>query len=300
MVGPPLIRRLLAGGWSVRALVHEAQPGSAAIDIVRGDIRERRDVIAAARDVDVVFHLAGKLHETRVDADAAEAMRAVNGEGTRNVVEALPPSARLIYFSTINVYGTTLPPDVADENTRPNPLTPYARTKLEGEAIALASGRACVLRLAAVYGPGMKGNYVRLIKAIRRNRFLPLGTSENRRTLIHVHDAVRAAELAVHLPAGEILNLTDGRIHTLGDILAAMYSAMRRRPPLVHVPVIPARAIAAAFDRVTPLHLSSSIDKYLEDLAVSGAKAMRMLSFKPEVALAEGWRTVVAEMLSDA
>jgi nucleoside-diphosphate-sugar epimerase len=65
-----------------------------------------------------------------------------------------------------------------------------------------------VLRLGAVYGSRIKGNYERLTRALARNRFIPIGKGLNRRTLVYDKDVGRAAALAVSHPAaaGRVFN----------------------------------------------------------------------------------------------
>jgi uncharacterized protein YbjT (DUF2867 family) len=58
-----------------------------------------------------------------------------------------------------------------------------------------------VLRLGAVYGSRLKGNYERLTHALARHRFIPIGNGLNRRTLVYDKDVGRAAALAVSHPA---------------------------------------------------------------------------------------------------
>ncbi len=115
-----------------------------------------------------------------------------------------------------------------------HPDTFYAQTKLAAEKIVLnargADGQplGTVLRLCAVYGSRIKGNYERLTHALVRHRFIPIGSGLNRRTLVYDKDVGRAAVLAVSHPAaagphtnpvgvgaGRVFNVTDGTFHTL-------------------------------------------------------------------------------------
>ena len=64
-IGDHLVTRCLAGGWRVRALVRDRYNGLSThpeIEVVRGDVRDAEAMTAAATGVDVVFHLAGKVH----------------------------------------------------------------------------------------------------------------------------------------------------------------------------------------------------------------------------------------------
>jgi len=78
-------------------------------------------------------------------------------------------------------------------------------------------GDQTVLRLGAVYGSRIKGNYERLTHALARHRFIPIGSGLNRRTLVYDKDVGRTDALAVSHPAaaGKIFNVSDGRFHSM-------------------------------------------------------------------------------------
>ena len=123
----------------------------------------------------------------------------INVGGTATVVAAAINAGvkRVALLSTIAVYG---PSDgrVLNEMSPTYPDTFYAQTKRAAEQIALNARGAdrqplgTVLRLGAVYGSRIKGNYERLTHALARNRFIPLGNGLNRRTLVYDKDVGRS------------------------------------------------------------------------------------------------------------
>ena len=123
----------------------------------------------------------------------------------------------MVLFSTIAVYGNSNG-QILTEDTPVQPNTFYARTKLAAEKIVLnargADGQplGTVLRLGAVYGSRIKGNYERLVRALARHRFIPIGNGLNRRTLVYDKDVGRAAALAVSNPAPTPTRLVWGQV----------------------------------------------------------------------------------------
>lgn len=308
-IGPTLVRRLLAQGYAVRALVRESAsaaglPGG--VEIVCCDIADGRLVRQAVAGADVVFHLAAKLHVNNPSPDLKDEYFRVNVEGTRCIAEAARAAGvrRLVFFSTINVYGNSQPGQLFDEETPLSPDSMYAETKIEGETIALAETPAIVLRMAAVYGPGMKGNYTRLVQAIRRRRLPLIGDGRNRRTLVHVEDACDAAVAAAEKDAalGQVYNVTDGRVHSLREITSAIAVALKQSPPRLHLPARPVRMAAGLLEdglrvvgKKSPI-TRATIDKLTEDIAVSGEKIQRELGFQPRYDLRVGWLQTVGQM----
>lgn len=309
VIGPALVASLVQAGYHIRVLARSAVPPGlfpATVEIAPGTINDRAAVAAALADVNVVFHLAAQLHIN----DPAPALRAryteVNVEGTRTLVDAANAAQvrRFIHFSTINVYGPSRPGQLLDERSPLQPDSWYAETKAQAEEIALAAGNAAILRLSAVYGPGMKGNYLRLLRAIERGRFVMIGDGRTRRTLVHLHDVATAALLAGAHPAaqGRVYNVTDGAVHTLGEIVAAQALAVGRRPPRLHLPVGPIRLAVGLIEdtgrlvgRRPPIG-RATLQKLLEDVAVDGTRIATELGFQPAYDLLTGWQRTVQEL----
>lgn len=305
-IGPSLVNHLLRHGYRVRVLARAAPPTGLfpdAVAVVRGTIDDAVAVRAAMDRVDRVFHLAATLHIPDPGPEMRDDYTRVNVEGTRCLVDAAQEAGvqRFIFFSTINVYGPSRAGQVLDESSPLQPDSWYAETKAQAEQIVLAGPPAVVLRLAAVYGPRMKGNYPRLLHALKRGRFVPIGDGRNRRTLVYANDACSAAVSAAERPqaAGQIFNVTDGRIHTLREIIAAMGQALGRRPPLFHLPTGPILLGAGLLEdgarmlgKRSPV-ARSTVRKLLEDVAVSGAKVQQVLGFHPQYDLARGWQETV-------
>ena len=160
------------------------------------------------------------------------------------------------------------------------------------------------MRLGAVYGSRIKGNYERLTQALARNRFIPIGSGLNRRTLVYDKDVGRAAALAVSHPvaAGKVFNVTDGEFHTLNEIIESICSALGRKPPGLSLPVGPTRTLiglaekGSQFIGLKPLVTKAIIDKYTEDIAVDGSLIQKELGFMPQYDLKIGWEETIKEM----
>ena len=267
-----------------------------------GDVSDAAALRPAARGAEVIVHLAALLHMVDPPPETRTEYERVNVHGTAAVIDAACSGAvsRVVLMSTIAVYGSGAR---LDEDSPVHPETFYGQTKASAERVALAAqqpdGRplATVLRSAAVYGPRVTGNYERLVRALARGRFVPIGGGDNRRTLIFDQDLAAAVALAATHPAaaGRIYNVSDGTAHPLREIIAAICDALGRREPRWHAPVEPVRlALRAA--SVVDRRLPRMLEKYLEEVAVDASRIQAELGFKAATSLADGWRTTVAEM----
>ena len=313
-LGPAVVKWLVARGYRVRglALTEPAEPlGSLDVDWFIGDICDRALLQSAMEGMSHVVHMAALLHINNPSPQMCAEYERVNVGGTQAVVEAALRSGteRLVFLSTIAVYGYGRG-EMLFESSTPVPRSYYAETKLAAEQIVLAARRSdgtplgAVLRLAAVYGSRVKGNYSRLVEALNRGRFVPVGSGDNRRTLVYEKDVAAAIALTAKAPAaaGQIYNVTDGDVHTLSEIIEAICGGLGRRPPRAALPAAPIRGALRRVDAAANLLgwqlpvSSAMLDKYLEDVAVDGSKIVCDLGYHPAYDLRSGWQDAIDGM----
>ena len=313
-VGPRMVEALHEAGYRIRTLSLDPPPAATwpnEIETRVGDITDPVAVKSAVQGVDAVVHLAALLHIINPSPRLQESYLRINVGGTTNVINAAVREdvRRVLYFSTIAVYGDS-GGCVLNEDAPPNPMTFYERTKLDAERIVLSARDAhnrrigTVLRLAAVYGSRIKGNYRQLLKALAKSRFIRIGNGENRRTLIYDKDVAHAAMLALEHPSagGKIFNVSDGEFHTINHIISAMCAALGRKVPPFSLPERPARFAAGmmegifrVFRRESPISCAS-IEKFTEDMAVDSRRIQEELGFRAHYGLEAGWKDTVQEL----
>jgi nucleoside-diphosphate-sugar epimerase len=313
-IGPRVVNVFEQNGCQVSAFsIDDPSPQmfSPNVEIIVGDVTDKDAVLCAMKGVDAVIHMAALLHVVDPPAGLREEFRRVNVGGTAAIVEAAIETGvkRIVLFSTIAVYGSENG-QVFDECSPTKPETYYARSKLAAEQIVLNARKidgeplGTVLRLGAVYGARTKGNYVRMVHALARNRFIPIGNGLNRRTLVYDKDVAVAAVLALEHPAaaGRVYNVTDGTFHTMNEIISAICRSLGRKPPHFSLPVAPVRFAVNTLENGVRLFgcrslvTSATIDKYTEDIAVEGARVQKELGFVPQYDLDNGWRETIREM----
>ncbi len=308
-IGLQFVNILQHNSFSVRILSRKALPShlfEKPVESVVGDMTDNDCLKKAICNVEIVFHLAAKLHINNPDEKDLEDYINVNVKGTVALVRAAEKYGvrRFIYISTISVYGNTKSFQVADELSPLKLSTYYARTKYEAEKYVLGAKNlttntqiGIVLRAASVYGPNMKGNYVSLIRALRKNLFLPIGKGLNRRTLIYIDDLISACLVAAKHPKapGRIFNVTDGQPHSFSEIIETVCKCLHKRPPRFFIPFNVAYYLTYILEKFAKLVNKRSpvttilLDKLTEDLAVSSLKIEKELGFKPKFDLKAGF-----------
>jgi UDP-glucose 4-epimerase len=288
-----LVTVLRGAGWTVRTF-----PSSREVDI--GD----RDAVLRAltggseltgRSADVVFHLAGRAHAHGEVTQDPRLYHRINVEGTAHVTElAQRLGARVVFAGSVSAMGE-VGDAIADEDTPCRPTTPYGRSKLEAEPVVREAG-GVVLRLPMVIGAGDRGNFARMVDAVRRRRFPPFPETGHRRSLLHVDDAVQACVLAADAPAGEAYLVTDGQAYSTRGLYLAILACLGRSPPPVTPPLALYRLAAKVGDvvgrlvgRRAPLD-GAALAKLVEPGVFSNVKIVRQLGFRPTRSLDDGIR----------
>lgn len=259
-IGSHIAQRLLAQGHPVRVVdnlstgfrenIEAIGPG---VEFIEGDLRDRTVAEAAARDVEVVFHVAALPSVPRSLRDPMGCHES-NVTATLNVVEAARQAGvrRVVYSSSSSVYGDTsvLP---KREPVELLPKSPYAAAKLAGENYVLAYARAglvegVALRYFNVFGPRQdpNGPYAAIIPLLLRAALtgatVPLfGDGSQTRDFTYIDNVVHANLLAAEGPAarvsGTVVNCGAGQRISLVDVIKLIEQltgrpiAIERRPP---------------------------------------------------------------------
>ena len=276
----------------------------------QADLAQSKNLTAACRDVDTIFHLAGHAHARDQDSLAAERLHhETTVEGTRALLEAAVGAGvrRFIFLSSVKVMGEGSEEHL-DETAATVPVSHYGRAKLEAERLVLATGlehgmHVCVLRLPLVYGPGNKGNIPRLIEAIDRGRFPPLPEVHNRRSMVHVDDVVKALMLAAESPPanGKVYIVTDEQVYSTREIYAAICRTLGRHSPTWNVPAWLLRAggrLGDVLESITGWRMPvnrTMLEKLLGSAWYCSDRIRRELGFRPSHTLYDALPEMIAE-----
>ena len=204
-IGRAVCAHLRGVGANVRGLVRTLDASTAA----RADFMPVGDLTAlgqhalrnALRGATAVVHLAAHVHRPARANDVVP-MRRINVEATERIARAAADAGatHCVFASSVKVNGeVTLPGRPFRESDPPDPHDDYAATKWEAEqalaAVAAETGmRVTALRLPLTYGPGAKGNFAALARAIRAGVPLPLAAIRNRRSLLGIGNCGAAIE----------------------------------------------------------------------------------------------------------
>lgn len=242
-VGSALCDAIGARGQRVIAAVRKrAGPGRAVV----GNLDATTDWSAALQGCGTVIHLAARVHVMEdAEADPLARYREVNVEGTVNLArQAIDAGVkRFVFVSSVKVNGEAthgIPFTAADV---PAPCDPYGISKMEAEvalrALASQTGLELVIvRPPLVYGPGVKANFLNLIKMVERGLPLPLGLVDNRRSMVALDNLIDLLLVCASHPnaSGKTFMVCDGEDLSVAQLVQIIAEAFNKKSRLLPVP----------------------------------------------------------------
>lgn len=296
-IGRLLCAELFRRGQVVRAAVRSVNTSVDDVETVTiGQVDGATDWTDALREVEVVIHLAARVHVMKeVATDPLAEFLKVNLDGTLNLARqaACAGVKRLVYVSSLKVNGEhTTENRPFTEADRPEPQDPYGITKWQAEQslyrVAGETGlEVVVVRPPLVYGPGVKGNFISLFAAIDREIPLPLaGANKNARSLVYAGNLADALiACAIHPGAtGQTYLVSDDVAVSTATLAKKIAQELGRNNRLFYFPLIFLRAIAALLGR------SAQVDRLFGSLLVSDGKIRRELDWASPYTLEQGLR----------
>jgi UDP-N-acetylglucosamine/UDP-N-acetyl-alpha-D-glucosaminouronate 4-epimerase len=256
-IGSHLAGRLVAEGHTVVGLDDLSEGTTANLDrtagvrFVRADLRDVDAVRSAAMGCDVIFHQGAKRSVPRSILEP-ELFTDVNVRGTLHVLlAARDVGARVVSASSSSVYGDQQRFPLV-ESMSPLPRSPYAASKLAGEAycraFTLAMGVPTVsLRYFNVYGPGQDpaSEYAAVVPrfslaCLTGSRPLVHGDGTQARDFTYIDDVIDANLLAVRADddaQGRAFNIGGGaEPTTVNDVLRLIADLTGVSPDPIHEP----------------------------------------------------------------
>ena len=289
-IGAHLVRRLKSEGCAVSAAVRRAD---SELDVVPvGEIGPDTDWTPALEGVTRVVHLAGRAHVMKETGDPSEEYRRVNVLGTQTLALAAAAAGvrRLVFVSSVKVNGESASPDHPfRESDPPRPVDAYGISKLEAEKkleqIAVETGlEAIIVRPPLVYGPGVKGNFLRLLNIVDRGIPLPFKSIDNRRSLVGVGNLCDFLYHALMAPAaaGETFLISDGRDLSTAGLIGALAQGLGRPARLFSFPPKLLETAARLAGR------AGVYERLAGSLAVDSGKARQTLNWSPPESVEQG------------
>jgi len=303
-IGEPLVQVLLKKGYLIRSTSRVLTKGSESDSVehysfdLGDDSPDYKKLLAG---VDVVIHLAARVHALHESEDKLSDYSKINTIGTERLANAAAKNdvKRFIFLSSIKVNGER---NIADEKGKilafnesddPRPQGAYAKSKLEAED---AIRKICheskmdfvILRPTLVYGPDVRANFLSLLDVVNNNYPLPLASVKNKRSLLYVGNLVHVISLCVNCSevANQTYLISDTDI-SVPELVRTIASLLEKRALLFPFPVRYLRAIGSLTGK------RQIIERLTDSLLVDNNSICKDVKWVPPHSFDEGLKTTI-------
>jgi nucleoside-diphosphate-sugar epimerase len=296
-VGRTVAQHLRHGGFALRYVTHRASEWTRHLhdtfSMAELDDSERRR--AALSGVDTIVHCAGR---TASDAPTEEARKQDFEQSNCATTEKLALHAiahgvrRFIFISSMNVIAEGGAKGLLSESTPERPVSHYGASKLAAEqALKRLSNQIEIvtIRPPLVYGPGVSGNFRRMMAIVQRGLPLPLGGIKNRRHFIGTDNLADVIRTSIDHPGARNATfvVSDERAASTPELLHMIADAMGKRIWLIPVPhTLLHRSLRLA-------GLSKLAEQLFYDIEVDSSNARRRLGWHPPFLMQDQVRKMV-------
>lgn len=238
--------------------------------------------------VDVVVHTAARVHVTR-DTDSLAEHRRINVDGTLNLARQAADCdvQRFVFLSSVKVNGDrTLPGQAFSAADAPAPVDVYGKAKYEAETELMRLRKThdmevVVIRPPLVYGPGVKANFLALMRWVHKGCPLPFARVHNLRSLIALDNLLDLIWTCCVHPraANDTFMAADESDVSTAELVTRLGLALKRPARLWPVPPTLLLGLATLAGR------REQAQKLLGNLQVDTTRTRELLGWKPSVGL---------------
>ena len=288
-VGQALCKALPSKGWIVRRAVRSQTLSG---DFLVGDVGTDSGWHRVAEGMDCIVHLAARTHVIHDNArDPIGAYRQINVAGTVNLAKVAVSQGvrRFVFLSSIKVNGERTLERPFAENDIPVPEDAYGVSKLEAEQalwqIAKGTGlEVTILRPPLIYGPGVKANFLRLMRLAACGMPLPLASIQSRRSLIYLGNLVSVILACMESPAaaGKTYLVSDAEDVTTAELIRQIAVALGTNPRLFRFPSALLAMGAALCGR------NAEWERLAQSLQIDSSRIRSELGWQQPFTMAEG------------
>lgn len=309
-VGSNLCEALINKGVQVRGLVRKTSDLSFLkgfdVELIYGSLDNRKILENAARDIDIVYHVAALTS----DWGALRLFRKANVEGTRNILGVSYESGikRFIYISSVAVHDCHGVRDIVETYPAKANISSYCISKREAEDIVMEfynkyNFPVTIIRPGDVFGPRDRTSFLKLVKALEAHKLPLINQGKALFPYTYVENLVNGIILAGEneKAVGQAYIITDGIKITWKEYFKALTTELKIKEPTLSINSGIAWLLAVALEIIYKiLHIKSRppATKYLiahmrDDIHFSIKKANEELGYEPGIPFEESIKRTV-------
>lgn len=300
-IGTSLIKKLLNAGYSVKNYDKKQSKDYPNLTIL-GDVNDRDFLLEQMKNRDIIYNLAA---EHRDNVQPKSLYYKVNVDGARNVIYAAQKNniKTIIFTSTVAVYG--LNKKNPSEDDLLEPFNDYSKSKRRAEQIYNNWAKEnkdrtlIIIRPTAIFGEGNQGNAHNLIKQIANDRFIMIGSGNNKKSLAYIENLAEFLIEILKLPQGKhIFNYADKPDMTMNELVNTIYSELGKKKPKINLPYSVGILGGLFFDLISKISgktfpISAIRIKKFCASTVFSTKQLSKIGFVPPYTLKQGLKKII-------
>ncbi|MFM2641243.1 SDR family oxidoreductase [Vibrio chagasii] len=246
-VGARVVELAEARDWEVVSVVRQSSRTQPNYFLV-SSIGAETDWFDAFEGVDCVVHCAARVHQmNESEQDALASYRDINTLGTLNLAKQAAEAGvkRFVFVSSIKVNGEFTEPDSPFLPNLDNiPKDPYGLSKYQAEVeltkLSKETGlEVVIVRPPLVYGPGVKANFMSMMRMVEKGIPLPFGAINNKRSLVYIDNLSSLILTCCEHPSapGHTFLASDNQDVSTRQLIRAIALSMCKSPRLLPIPM---------------------------------------------------------------
>jgi dihydroflavonol-4-reductase len=306
-IGSHLAELLLKKDHSVRCLIRKTSSTAwlkdLPVELVYGDLFDKRALQKAVEGVDYIYHSAG-LTKAKTEEEYFQG----NSVGTRNLLDAVreknPGLRRFVLFSSQAAAGPSPTKDPINEDVPAHPITTYGRSKLaaEQECQRVTDFKWTIVRPPVVYGPRDKDVF-EFFHTVSRGLQPMAGFGPKFVSMIHVTDLIRGTVMAAESPKaeGQVYYIASKGVYGWLELGEISRQALNRKVLRVRIPEAGIYGIAAVAEvmakfssKAALINFEKARDMVQNFWTCDASKATRDFGFEQEISIEEGIKSTIA------
>jgi nucleoside-diphosphate-sugar epimerase len=299
-IGHHIVNSLLTKRYKIRCLVRKNSNykplKKTGVEIWFGDLTNKKSINGIVDGIDIIFHLGAVGNINATSKKYYKEYRKVNVDGTKNLLEQCTRHKikKFIHFSSMAVMGNLKKEGSVTENDKCKPTTPYGKSKLESETIALKFWKkyqipVVILRPTMVYGEGEKEEMKKIIKFVKL-RIVPIfGDGKNLIHMTYVKDVVQAAITSSKRGNPGEVYIIDSECYTWNELVDLIAKKNKIKIFKFHIQISVSKIIISIVEKIsnffgiippfTSERLINLTNKRIYDIS----KARKELGYRPKI-----------------
>ena len=251
----------------------------------------------ALMGVDILIHCAGIAHQNKSNSQSNISLYdEINHKGTVNIAKLASEQGvkRFIFVSSIKVNGE-LSYKIPFKNTdKENPKDPYSisKQKAEKELKRISKNgkmEIVIIRPPLIYGPGVKGNFKKLIKIINLGIPLPLRNIKNKKSFIYIGNLIDFIIESIYSPlaAGQTFLISDNIVISSKDLVEKLAFHLNKKIFIFYLPELFLIFVLKILGR------KDLIDKLFGNLVIDNHHAYEIMKWRPPYNFDDGIKETI-------